>query len=151
MQIIKDKQLIDNVWTFVADDIDVIENGDITVSLARWKEHNQQLLNRAGKIGVRLVPGNQIEELAGNLKGVELIELDFPGFGDGRLFSIARLLRSRLGYQGEIRAVGKFLPDQVFYLSRVGVNAFQIDEPAQIPLALSCLRDFTVSYQISSI
>ena len=150
MQIIKDKQLIDNDWTFVADDSEASDTGNITVSLARWQNQQQQLLNRHGNIGIRLSPTDPIAELAELLKSIDLIELDFPGFGDGRLFSHARLLRSRLGYTGEIRAVGNFLPDQMFYLWRVGVNAFQLANPQQIPLALSCFDDFSVRYQASS-
>jgi uncharacterized protein (DUF934 family) len=150
MQVIKDKQLIDNTWTFVDDDSEFGNNGDITVSLNRWESHKQQLAHRAGRTGVRLNPGDHTEELAGTLTGVELIELNFPVFTDGRPFSHARLLRSRLGYQGEIRAVGHYLPDQIFYLARVGVNAFQLKNKSQVPLALSCLGDFTVRYQASS-
>jgi uncharacterized protein (DUF934 family) len=150
MQIIKDKQLVDNTWTFVDDDSEFGNSGDITVSLNRWESHKQQLAHRSGRTGIRLSPGDHTEELADTLNGVELIELDFPVFSDGRPFSHARLLRSRLGYQGEIRAVGHFLPDQIFYLARVGVDAFQLKNKQQVPLALSCLDDFTVRYQASS-
>lgn len=150
MQIIKDKQLVDNTWTFVDDDSEFGNSGDITVTLNRWESHKQQLAHRTGKTGIRLMPGDHTEELAGTLNGVELIELDFPIFSDGRPFSHARLLRSRLGYRGEIRAVGHFLPDQIFYLARVGVNGFELENQDQIPLALSCMNDFTVRYQASS-
>lgn len=150
MQIIKDKQLADNTWTYVDDDHEFGNGGDITVSLERWKSHKQQLVHRSGRTGVRLNPGDHTEELAGRLDGVELVELDFPVFTDGRGFSHARLLRSRLGYQGEIRAVGNFLPDQVFYLSRVGVNGFALANPEQIPLVLACMNDFSVCYQAST-
>lgn len=150
MQIIKDKQLVENAWSFVGDDNQVGDSGDITVTLARWKNQNQQLLKRNGKTGVRLTSTDRADDLASILNGLELIELDFPHFGDGRLFSHAYLLRNRLGYRGEIRAVGRYLPDQMYYLHRVGVNAFQLDDQNLIPLALSCLADFSVSYQASS-
>jgi len=150
MQIIKDKQIIDNIWTFVGDDAETSDTGNITVSLMRWKDQQQKLLNRSGNIGIRLTPSDPIADLQDALEGITLIELDFPGFGDGRLFSHARLLRDRLGYTGEIRAVGNFLPDQMFYLWRVGVNAFQLANQEQIPLGLSCLGDFSVRYQASS-
>ena len=150
MQIIKDKQLVDNSWTFVDDDSEVQDKGDITVTLWRWKSQHPLLLSHSGKIGIRLMPGDHPEELVDHLQGLELIELDFPGFGDGRPFSQARLLRSRFGYQGEIRAVGHFLPDQIYFLSRVGVNAFQLENQQQMPLALSCMNDFTINYQKSS-
>ncbi|MGD0958394.1 MAG: DUF934 domain-containing protein [Methylomonas sp.] len=151
MQIIKDKQLIANDWTYVDEASEIPRHGNITVSLDCWKKQRPHLLNRSGKTGVRLAPEDDSRELSGLLSGIELIELNFPGFGDGRLFSHARLLRSRLGYQGEIRAVGNFLADQVYFLTRVGVNAFLMENQQQIPLALSCMDDFSVNYQISSL
>ena len=148
MQIIKDKQIIDNTWVFVDDETEISANGNITVSLARWLQQQPLLANREGKTGIRITSSDQTTAaIADNLHGIELIELDFPGFGDGRLFSHAHQLRKHLGYQGEIRAVGHFLPDQVYYLQRVGVNAFQLEDETQLPLALSCMNDFTVNYQ----
>ena len=148
MQVIKDKKLIENDWTFIADDGAIVDApANISVSLSYWQSHKQQLLDRGGQIGIRLAPTDDTDQLSGELTGVTLIELDFPGFGDGRLFSQAHLLRNKLGFQGEIRAVGHYLPDQIYFLSRVGVNAFELADAAQIPLALSCLDDFSVNYQ----
>jgi len=149
MQIIKDRQIVDNTWTYIADDAE-LANGDITVSLSRWNNDRSQLSTHTGKIGVRVSPADDTRSLAADLDKLNLIEIDFPGFGDGRGFSHARLLRSALNYSGELRAVGKFLPDQVFYLSRVGFDAFQLANDDQLPLALSTLDDFSVHYQASS-
>ncbi len=148
MQIIKDKQIVDDSWRYVADD-EELKDGDITVSLARWKKDQQQLLKTSGKIGVRIGPADSVEDIAADLKDIQLIELDFPAFADGRLFSHAWLLRGRYSYQGEIRATGKFMRDQVFYLSRVGVNAFSLEKTEDLPVALSTLNDFSVNYQKS--
>ena len=148
MQIIKDKQIIDDSWSYVADDAE-LKKGDISVSLDRWKKDKQQLLQSNEKIGVRIGPADAVEDIADDLKDIQLIELDFPAFADGRIFSHAWLLRGRYNYQGEIRATGHFMPDQVFYLSRVGVNAFSLEKIEDLPVALSTLNDFTVNYQKS--
>ncbi|WP_333878569.1 DUF934 domain-containing protein [Methylobacter sp.] len=148
MQIIKDKQIINDNWSYVADDAE-LKNGDISVSLARWKKDKQQLLQSNGKVGVRIGPADAVEDISADLKDIQLIELDFPAFADGRIFSHAWLLRGRYNYQGEIRATGHFMPDQVFYLSRVGVNAFSLEKTEDLPVALSTLNDFTVNYQKS--
>lgn len=150
MQIIKDQQLVENTWIFIPDDSPLPENGDVTVTLPRWLADRDQLLKRSGKSGVRLNPADPTEPLTDDLSNIGVIELNFPIFGDGRLFSQARLLRSRDGYSGEIRAVGDFLPDQVFYLSRVGVNAFEFANPEHIKLALEAIDGFSVRYQTSS-
>lgn len=148
MKIIKDKQIIDDNWTHIADD-EKISSGDITVSLARWKEKKAELNNHSGRMGVRLLPSDKVEDISADLAKIKVVALEFPVFTDGRGFSHARLLRGRYHFNGEIRAIGHFMPDQVFYLSRVGINAFQLDNPEELPVALSTLADFTVNYQSS--
>jgi uncharacterized protein (DUF934 family) len=148
MQIIKDKQIVDDTWSHVADDGELIP-GNICVSLERWKQDKQQLLAHDGKLGIRIEPADSIDEIAPDLKDFQLIELNFPDFADGRLFSHAWLLRGRYDYQGEIRATGHYMPDQVFYLSRVGVNAFSSVSAENLPVFLSYLNDFTFKYQNS--
>jgi uncharacterized protein (DUF934 family) len=148
MQVIKDKQIVDDSWSYVTDDAELKE-GDISVSLARWKKDKQLLLKINGKIGVRIGPADSVEDIAADLKDIQLIELDFPAFADGRIFSHAWLLRGRYNYQGEIRATGHFMRDQVYYLSRVGVNAFSLEKTEDLPVALSNLNDFSVNYQKS--
>ena len=148
MQIIKDQQIIDDTWNYVADDAE-LKSGNISVSLARWKQDKQQLLTHDGKLGVRIGPADAVNDIAPDLKNIQLIELDFPDFADGRLFSHAWLLRDRYNFQGELRATGHYMPDQVFYLSRVGVNAFNPEKVEDLPVVLSHLNDFTVKYQSS--
>ncbi len=148
MQIIKDKQIVDDNWNYIADDAEII-SGNICVSLERWKNDKQLLLKSDGKIGVRIGPADSVEDIAEDLKDLPLIELNFPTFADGRIFSHASRLRGRYNYQGEIRATGHYMPDQVFYLSRVGVNAFNLEKSEDLPLALSTLNDFSVHYQKS--
>lgn len=149
MQIVKDKKIIDDTWSYVADGAELV-NGNITISLARWNQNHQKLLAHEGKLGLRITPNDTVDEMAANLHRIDLIELEFPDFADGRLFSHAWYLRSRFGYQGEIRATGHFMPDQVFYLSRVGVNAFSPEKTEYLPFVLSNLDDFTVKYQNST-
>ena len=149
MKIIKDKKIKEDRWLHIADD-DQIVAGDITVSLARWQREASELESHEGDIGVRLAPADLVEDIADALQKFDLIALEFPAFTDGRSFSQARLLRSRYGFNGEIRAIGSFMPDQVFYLSRVGVNSFQLENDKEINTALSVINDFTVNYQSST-
>ncbi|MBM4207950.1 MAG: DUF934 domain-containing protein [Gammaproteobacteria bacterium] len=148
MQIIKDKQLIENTWTYHADDSE-LGNGNITISVARLKQQGSGLTQHNGRLGVRIEPDDDITGVVEYLPALSLIELYFPQMADGRLFSYAWLLRNRHGYTGELRATGNFLPDQAFYLSRVGVNAFNPDNIASLPAMLTGLNDFSVKYQPS--
>ncbi|UYG09552.1 DUF934 domain-containing protein [Halomonas sp. M4R1S46] len=85
--------------------------------------------------------------LAEELKAAPLVAIDFPRFTDGRGYSIARLLRERHGYPGQIRAVGDVLIDQLFYMSRCGFDAFSLREDQEVEAALKALDTFSLSYQ----
>ncbi|APE32219.1 hypothetical protein BOX17_15410 [Halomonas aestuarii] len=86
-------------------------------------------------------------ELAAELQQAPLVGIDFPKFTDGRGYSIARLLRERYGYRGQIRALGDVLVDQLFYLSRCGVDAFSLREDQNVEDALNALTTFSRGYQ----
>lgn len=143
MQIIKNNQLIENHWTYMEDDAPVTA-GNICVSLARWNAEKGELSKHAGNLGVRLSSTDDITSLGSDLGLFALIELNFENFADGRSFTQAYLLRNRYGFQGEIRAVGSYLADQAFQLSRVGVNGFN---PENLVQTQANLNDFTVFYQ----
>lgn len=70
-----------------------------------------------------------LEVFGGDLSTLETIALDFPSFADGRSYSKAQLLREAYGYQGEVRAVGDVLPDQVELMLRVGFDALETSHP----------------------
>jgi uncharacterized protein (DUF934 family) len=148
MQIIKDKHIVDDTWQHIGDD-EKIPAGDVTLSLARWQLEKHALLHHAGQMGVRLNSTDDVAVLADDIKRLALIELEFADFADGRSFSQAWLLRERFGYNGELRAIGNYMPDQAFYLARVGVNAFQPEKFADLPVMLAKLNEFSVHYQRS--
>lgn len=146
MQIIKDRNIIEDNWQFIPDEQPLL-SGDCTVTLDRWLTEKEQLLRHDGKVGVRIESTDNLEALSCDLALIPLVEINFVIFSDGRSFSKAWLLQNRYHFTGEIRAVGNFLADQIFYLSRSGFNAFKFDGNQSLTLALSMLNDFSVSYQ----
>ncbi len=149
MQIIKDQRIIDNQWQHFTDDESVTGQYP-TVSASRWKAERDSLITRFENIGLRISPDDAVGDFSDDLNHFDLVCLDFPVFTDGRLFSTARLLRSNYQYRGELRAIGNFIRDQIFFLSRVGVNAFELRDSDDITEALNGLSEFSVTYQISS-
>jgi uncharacterized protein (DUF934 family) len=115
--------------------------------LQRWRRDRELLLGAGARIGVRLAPDCDLAVLAGDLAHIELIALEFPKFTDGRAISLARLLRSRYGFGGEIRAVGDVLRDQLQFMERCGFDAFELRADQDARAALDSLCDFTVFYQ----
>ncbi len=119
-------RVIDDPFIFV-DDGAALPSGPVIVSLKRYLAEKPGLLSRGGPVGVRL-ESSQSPELLGDTGKLALVELHIPHFKDGRVFSWARLLRSRLGFSGEIRVAGHFLLDQIAFLLRVGVDSFVLPE-----------------------
>ena len=77
---------------------------------------------------VRLEPGDDARDLLPYLDRLQLVEVNFPTFGDGRGYSSARILREA-GYTGELRAVGEVLVDQIAYMRRCGFDSFAPEHP----------------------
>ncbi len=127
--------------------VDVPESGDILVSLDTWNDHKEALSTHNGKTGLLVNGDTEPSEFASDLNKFDVIAVHFPQFADGRGYSLARILRERYNYTGELRAVGDVLRDQLFYLHRCGFNAFVIREDRDVEDALNAFKDFTVTYQ----
>jgi uncharacterized protein (DUF934 family) len=150
MQILKHQQLIENTWKFLPDDAEIPDQPiAITISLKRWIQEQEILKKYPGKLGIRLNPDDSLDSLSSALKKVQLIEINFPTFTDGRGFSFAQKLRTQFNYEREIRAVGEFMLDQIYYLSRVGVNSFALENRENLPDVMAMLNEFSDSYQTS--
>jgi phosphoadenosine phosphosulfate reductase len=85
-----------------------------------------RFLAHEGPLGAEVQAGEQVRELQPYLWKLSLIALVFPAFSDGRSYSAARLLRERLNYQGELRAVGDVLADQIPLMRRCGITSFEV-------------------------
>ena len=99
---------------------------------------------------LRLEPTDDPASVADRLAGASRVEVNFPKFGDGRGFSIGRLLRERFGYKGELRAVGQITRDHLFFLENCGFNAFELREGEDAAEAIAALDDFSESYQATA-
>ncbi len=84
-------------------------------------------LDQSNAAAVRIEPGDDARELLPHLGRLSLVDVNFPAFGDGRGYSSARILREA-GYEGELRAVGDVLVDQLAYMRRCGFDAFEPDQ-----------------------
>jgi len=146
MPLIKNGAEIEDTWSFVADDADLPSSGCATVPLAKLIDDADGILARNQQIGVRLSPADDPHELTPFLDRIALIEIDFPKYVDGRGYSQAQLLRRRLDYTGELRAVGHVLRDQILYMNRSGFDAYQTSR-ANLANVLKALEEYSAFYQ----
>lgn len=113
-------------WTFAADGDDLAD-GAVFVSKARFLTERATLAARNGPLGLVLEPNDRLDDIADDLGRFAAIAVRFPKYVDGRGYSLARLLRDRHGYKGELRAIGDILLDQVAAFFRVGFDTLAID------------------------
>src|SRR5262245_26005178 len=104
----------------------------------------------AGEV-LRLEPTDDPASVAERLARAARVEVNFPKFGDGRGYSIARLLRERYGYKGELRAVGQVTRDLLYNMEQSGFDAFLLRDGEDPVEALTGFDDFSEAYQTSAV
>lgn len=139
-RLIKNGAIVEDQW-LLADQDSPTPAPEQVLTLDQW----MALEDKTGD-PVQLEPGQAPAPLFDHLDEIPLIVVHFPVFTDGRGFSYARELRQR-GYQGELRAAGHFIRDQLSYLQRCGFDAFQMADEEQLEAALGSLGDFSEHYQ----
>jgi uncharacterized protein (DUF934 family) len=123
-----------------------VPDGKVIVPAAVWLAQRDKLSARP-ELAVWLASDQQATIIADDLGKFALIAVDFPKFSDGRGYSIAYNLRKRLGYQGELRAIGDVLRDQLFQMQRCGFDAYATRQDRSIHDALLGLSVFSETYQ----
>jgi len=153
-EIIKGRAVVADDWTVLRLDEGataadaVVPEGKVIVPLTVWQAQRDALASRAA-IGVWIASDERPEALKGELEKFAVVAVDFPKFTDGRGYSIAYNLRMRLGYTGELRAIGDVLRDQLFAMQRVGFDAYATRQDRSIHDALKGLTTFSEVYQTS--
>ena len=101
--------------------------------------------------GVILQASDDPLSLADTIDRAALVAVDFGKLNDGRGYSLAALLRQRLGYRGPLRATGAITADQIYALARVGFDSFELRDD-QNPLdAVRALKTFSVAYSSTAL
>lgn len=113
-------------WTFPAADEALPGTGSIALPKGRLIAEWRVLEARNAPVGVVIASGEKLDGLEAILRRLSLVALVIPRYADGRLYSIARLLRDRHSFAGEIRACGDVLRDQIALLARAGVDTFDV-------------------------
>lgn len=129
MNLLKDGKIIAQDYHFIDGDMPTPENLDIVLPLDLFLERQVELDGYTGRLGVRVEPDQDPEQLIAFLDRLNMIEIHFPAYRDGRGYSIAQILRRQLGFEGELRAVGDILRDQFHFLIRAGFDVLVTADP----------------------
>jgi uncharacterized protein (DUF934 family) len=157
-QIIKGRAVVADDWSVLrlaegeTPESVAVPAGKIIVPLTVWQAQRDTLLGRTGangQLGLWFAADEQAHTAKDDLDKFAVIAVDFPKFSDGRGYSIAFNLRKRLGYTGELRAIGDVLRDQLFQMHRCGFDAYATRQDRSIHDALKGLTVFSETYQAS--
>jgi uncharacterized protein (DUF934 family) len=144
MLVIKDKQVTEDSWQVLAAGTDLPDHGDFLVGLELWNRGN--FAARAGKVGLVLRSGDDVMKIE-RISQAPLVAVEFPKFTDGRGYSMARLLRGRLSYKGELRAIGNVLRDNLLFMQRCGFDAFVLQPGKNIEGSVTAFDELSERYQ----
>jgi uncharacterized protein (DUF934 family) len=145
-RILRRREIVADDWTHLGED--AADGAALIVPLAELRKDPGRWWQWSGRLGVRLTPVDRVEELADELPRLDLVAVEFPNPGDGRGYSAGRLLRERLGFRGELRAVGAGVrQDQVFLLARCGFDAIELAAGEDPDAARRALQRYDVAYQ----
>lgn len=125
--------------------------GDVIFPLAVWQARKAEIISCHKRIGLLIQPDERVEDIAADLDYFVVISVNFPKFVDGRGYSTASLLRQRYKYQGELRAVGDVLHDQLFFYQRVGFDSYALKDGKNLVHAIEAgFSPFSDAYQAST-
>lgn len=151
-KLIKDGEIVEDRWTVLKEAtgpevLRAVPGKNFIVPLNFWKNYSSELDDYMGDIALWLNSDENVNDIGDGLHTISLIALNFPVFSDGRSYTNARELRGKLNYQGEVRAIGDVLRDQMFYMASCGFNAFSLRHDQDPELCLKAFEDFQTSYQ----
>jgi len=148
-KILRRLEVVEDEWRYLGEEPARSAAVALIVPLAALREESPAARERreVARLGARFGVTDKLEDLVVELPRLELLAFEFPSLGDGRGYSVARLLRERYRFAGELRAVGKVKRDQLFFMARSGFDAFELAEGEDFEGALESLRSFTVAYQ----
>jgi len=151
---IVDQAIVDNDFLHIAETEELsmadLPAGNISVPLNLWLDNKAEIQARDGLTAVQIAADETAEELADDLNDIDMVVLPFVSYVDGRSYSHAYKLRTRFGYQGQIRAIGDVHFDQLDFLTRSGCDAFELPEGDNLEAALRAFTEFSDVYQPSA-
>jgi uncharacterized protein (DUF934 family) len=141
-------QVIDDDWVdFSLESNSLDSSSKAIVSLDQLKNEFEELKNTSQALAVKLSETDSVDDILPFLNDLQMVILQFKVFADGRAFSQSKLLRDRYSYQGQIRAVGDVIRDQLSFMQRCGFSQFQLSETEDVNQAIHAFSDISNTYQ----
>lgn len=149
-RVLRQRELVVDDWCHWGEDVAAeTRSPGIIVPLRELRANPQEWDAPAQALGVQIAPADKLEDLISELTRLALIAIEFPSPTEGRGYSHARLLRGRVGFKGELRAVGAAVKrDLMVALARCGFDAFEVASGEDPEACLEALSRYSVAYQV---
>ncbi len=145
--LIRDGRVVPNDWGLHEDvGADLVPTRSIVPAKCALT-HVDSLFVAGREIGIWVDGDADPNELVPLLNRVALIGIRFSTVNDGRGLSIAALLRTRLGFKGELRAIGNVHEDVLHYMRRCGFDSYELPDGHDPAIALAAMNPYTEYYQ----
>lgn len=153
--VIRNRRVENDVWETLgldpAEGLATLPAGPIIVPVKVAVERIDELVKRKDPLGLWFAPDDDPHDIlppaSRLMPRLSLLAVHFPRFGDGRGYSTGTLLRTRHGWQGELRAFGDIGRDHLFNLARCGFDSFRLPPQRDPHDAIPGFSDFSLRYQ----
>ena len=140
--------VLENSWTLVEEVQAELPSGNILVPAPYWLA-NKEALTQRGNVGIWLSSDIELAPFLSLITDLPVIAINFPAFANGRGYSLARLVKERTEFKGELRAIGDVLLDQIYFMKRCGFDSFLLKDGLSAEKALEYLATFSDPYQLA--
>ncbi len=146
--LINDKSSLENSWEFIEEPSEIIPEGKVILPAPYWLENLEKLKNR-DNTAIWFDSDAELNDYLGLISTLPLIAINFTAFANGRGYSLARLIKERTKFKGQLRAVGDVLLDQLYYMKRCGFDSFLLKDGLSAEKALNYFSTFSDPYQLA--
>ncbi len=127
MPVIRNGRFVSDDWMRPEPDAPLPRHGKLLLNRERLSTDAASLVEAGHSIGVEIANDTPPGDLEVWLPNLRLIAIQFPKSADGRGFTLAQRLR-RMGFKGELRAVGHIIPDQYALALSCGFDTVEISD-----------------------
>ncbi len=146
--LINQNTVLENNWKLIEDAEQASPAANSIVPAYYWLK-NKASFSALEQTAIWLDSDAELEDFKDQLGEVDLIAVNFPAFANGRGYSLARLIKERTNFKGELRAIGDVLLDQLFFMKRCGFDTYLLKEGLSAEKALAHFSTFAAPYQLA--
>ncbi len=137
----------DDPWVYLSElSQQTVDHDYLIVPWQDWQA-DPESFSHIQHLAIQFPNDGDLEVLKNQLDQIQMLVLDFPAFTDGRSYSIASTLKQQYYYQGELRATGDILPDQIHFMWRCGFDSLEVKDDSLAEVIINKSPPFTAFYQ----